>query len=736
MAKLILKSPYLKPLNSSHIAKYVNYIATREGVELAESTDKYLPATSKQINLIETLLKDYPELKESFEYEDYMKNPNRENATELISHAVESNLIERSRYIKYISERPGVEKISSHGLFSAEGVHINISEIGKQVVECHSNVWTHIISLRREDAERLGYNNVDAWRTLLRCHAVEIAREMRIDPEHFCWYAAFHNEGHHPHVHMVAFSTNPNEAYLSQKGIMNIKKSLANDIFRDDNKNTYVQKDIHRDDIKSLSAEIIKSLVENINHGVYENQEIESQLLELANKLSKTSGRMVYGYLKPDVKAIIDSIVDELQKDDRISQLYDLWYEKKFDTIKIYTDNLPTKTPLSLNKEFKSIKNMIIQEALDINADIHITDEGEMFNETEIEPTDNDAESVDQPTYSREFLELFVKAQKGNKWSQYGLAKYLLDESNDEYDPLKAVEWLEKSANQGYEVAQYKLGKLHLTGEEIPKDIDEALKWLISCAEDGNPYAQYALGKLYLKGEDIPKDLTKAVDYLLTSADQGNKFAMYTIGKLFCDGELVQKDIYNGLMYLKESARKGFIPADFYLGKLYYLGKDVPKDIDEAEHYLRKAATNDNPYAAYLLGRIYANEPEYRDLLEACKYFLQSANAGNSFGYYQLGKLFYYGGEGLDSDIPLAIQNLETASAMGNEYATQMIYSIQKHKNIMLSSSSLRILQSLARMMQRRIQDDSIKKQQQGIDRKEQQKINEKKQAHGLRISM
>lgn len=736
MAKIILKSPYLKPLNDSHISKYVNYIATRDGVVLAESTDKYLDATIKQQELIESLVKDYPEIKESFEYEDYMRNPNRENATEVISHAIENNLIERSRYVKYISERPGVEKISSHGLFTNEGVPINISQLGRELAENRSNVWTPIISLKREDAERLGYNSVNAWRTLLRLNANEIAREMHINPDNFRWYAAFHNEGHHPHVHMIAYSTRANEAYLTLDGIMNIKKLLSSEIFKHDNQYTYEAKDRHRDDIKSLSVEIIRTIVDNINNGVFDNPNIENQLMELANKLATTKGRMVYGYLKPELKAIIDSIVDELEKDERISKLYDLWYEKKFDTIRIYTDTLPQKESLSMNKEFKSIKNMIIQEALDINADIHITDEGEMFNETEIEPTDNDAESVDQPTYSREFLELFVKAQKGNKWSQYGLAKYLLDESNDEYDPLKAVEWLEKSANQGYEVAQYKLGKLHLTGEEIPKDIDEALKWLISCAEDGNPYAQYALGKLYLKGEDIPKDLTKAVDYLLTSADQGNKFAMYTIGKLFCDGELVQKDIYNGLMYLKESARKGFIPADFYLGKLYYLGKDVPKDIDVAEHYLRKAAINDNPYAAYLLGRIYANEPEYRDLIAACKYFLQSANAGNSFGYYQLGKLLYYGGEGLDSDIPLAIQNLETASAMGNEYATQMLYSIQKHKNIMLSSSSLRILQSLARMIQRRIQDDSIKKQQQGIDKKEQQKINEKKHAHGLRISM
>lgn len=735
MAKLILKSPYLKPLNDSHISKYVNYIATREGVVLAESTDKYLDATVKQQKLIESLVSDYPEIKESFEYEDYVKNPNRENATEVISHAIENNLIERSRYVKYISERPGVEKISSHGLFTNEGVPINISQLGRELAENRSNVWTHIISLKREDAERLGYNSVDAWRTLLRQSANEIAHQMHINPDNFQWYAAFHNEGHHPHVHMIAYSTRANEAYLTPNGIMNIKKLLSSEIFKHDNQYTYEAKDRHREDIKSLSADIIKTIVDNINNGVFDNPNIENQLMELANKLANTKGRMVYGYLKPELKAIIDSIVDELEKDDRISQLYDLWYEKKFDTIRIYSDTLPPKEPLSLNKEFKPIKNMIIQEALDINADVLITDEGEEFIDIVAEPNDNDTEN-NEINYSSDYLLLLSKANKGNKWSQYGLAKYLLDDTNDEYNPMKAVEWLEKSVEQGYEVAQYKLGKLYLVGDEIPKDVEKGLEYLIPCAENGNPYAQYALGKLYLKGDDVEMDLPKAFEYLLTSADQGNMYAMYTLGKLFCEGELVDKDMYYGEMYLKESARKGFLPAHYYLGKLYYLGSGVPKNIDEAEHYLRTAALHNNPYAAYLLGRIYSNELEYRDLNEAVKYFMQAANAGNSFGYYQLGKLYFYGGENLQSDISLAMEYLNIAAEQGNQYAVQMLYNIQRHHNIALGTGSLRLLQSLARMMQRRIQDDSIKKQQQGIDRKQQQKINEKKQAHGLRISM
>lgn len=295
MAKIILKSPYLKPVSSNHIKTYVKYIATRDGVVPAEDTSKYLEATVKQKALIQSLVKDFPDIEDSYEYQDYVENPNRENASELITCGIENNVIDRGIYLKYISERPGVEKISSHGLFTDEGVPIVISKIQNELENINSNVWTHIISLRREDAERLGYNNVQAWQNLLRCHANEIARYMHIPPENFRWYAAFHNEGHHPHVHMIAYSTYPKQAYLSKEGIMKMKSSLAMDIFRDDSSHYLAEKDLHRDNIKSLSVEIVHALVSDINNGIFDNPEIENKLVELAKRLANTSGKKVYG---------------------------------------------------------------------------------------------------------------------------------------------------------------------------------------------------------------------------------------------------------------------------------------------------------------------------------------------------------------------------------------------------------------------------------------------------------
>lgn len=370
MPRIIMKSPYIKPNSKTHIGNYISYIATRDGVEMADSTQKFMEATSVQKKIINKLLIDYPDSKDLYEYQDYLDKPNRGNADELILRIAEAHAElfgDREKYISYIAQRPRVEKISSHGLFTDGGVPIVLSNVQKEVAESKSNVWTHIISLKREDAERLGYNNAKAWMNLIRSQRNMIAENMKIAPENFRWYAAFHNEGHHPHIHMIAYSTKPNEAYLTEKGIENIKSNLAKVIFRQDLISIYQKQTEHRDRLRAEARDIVEDLVSKINSEIYISASIQHKLLELADRLSKTKGKKVYGYLKPDVKAIVDSIVDELANDNRIKKLYDLWYEQKENTIRTYTDEIPDRIPLAQNKEFKSIKNAIIKEALKLN---------------------------------------------------------------------------------------------------------------------------------------------------------------------------------------------------------------------------------------------------------------------------------------------------------------------------------------------------------------------------------
>ena len=387
MAKLVTKFKYLKPNRKVSTGGYAKYIATREGVEKIDDTKKFAPATAKQKNLIEKILKDFPDSKDMFEYADYIEKQNAGSASDFISRVMEDYAYEisgRKAYADYIATRPRAERFGSHGLFTDDGVQVQLSKVTEELDRHKGNIWTAIISIRREDAERLGFNTGARWRDMLRTQTEALAKNLKIPMENLRWYAAFHNESHHPHVHMIAYSTVENEGYLTQKGVENLRSSFAKDIFYQDLLCIYEKQTEHRDKLRAEARDIVENLVSKINSEIYISASIQHKLLELADRLSKTKGKKVYGYLKPDVKAIVDSIVEELASDGRIKKLYDLWYEQKENTICTYTDEIPDRIPLAQNKEFKSIKNAIIKEALKLN-----------LTEDEIEKSENtDEESV------------------------------------------------------------------------------------------------------------------------------------------------------------------------------------------------------------------------------------------------------------------------------------------------------------------------------------------------------
>lgn len=390
MAKLVTKFKYLKSNRKVSAGGYAKYIATREGVEKIDDTKKFAPATAKQKNLIEKILKDFPDSKDMFEYVDYLEKQNQGSASDFISRVMEDYAYEISgikAYAEYIATRPRAERFGSHGLFTDDGVQVQLSKVTEELDSHKGNIWTAIISIRREDAQRLGFNTGARWRDMLRTQTEALAKNLKIPMENLRWYAAFHNESHHPHVHLIAYSTVENEGYLTQKGVENLRSSFAKDIFQQDLLCIYERQTEHRDKLRAEARDIVEDLVANINCEIYVNASIQHKLLELADRLSKTKGKKVYGYLKPDVKAIVDSIVEELANDSRIKKLYDLWYEQKENTIRTYTDEMPDRIPLVNNKEFKSIKNAVIKEALKLN-----------FTEDEVEKNENtDEEPVSNP---------------------------------------------------------------------------------------------------------------------------------------------------------------------------------------------------------------------------------------------------------------------------------------------------------------------------------------------------
>ena len=386
MARLVTKFKYLKPNRKVSAGGYAKYIATREGVEKIDDTKKFAPATTKQKNLIEKILKDFPDSKDMFEYVDYLEKQNVGSALDFISRVMEDYAYEisgRKAYADYIATRPRAERFGSHGLFTDDGVQVQLSKVTEELDSHKGNIWTAIISIRREDAERLGFNTGARWRDMLRTQTEALAKNLKIPMENLRWYAAFHNESHHPHVHLIAYSTVENEGYLTQKGVENLRSSFAKDIFQQDLLCIYERQTEHRDKLRAEARDIVEDLVSKINSEIYISASIQHKLLELTDRLSRTKGKKVYGYLKPDVKAIVYSIVEELASDDRIKKLYDLWYEQKENTIRTYTDEIPERIPLAQNKEFKSIKNAIIKEALKL---IPNEDEAEESENTDEEP--------------------------------------------------------------------------------------------------------------------------------------------------------------------------------------------------------------------------------------------------------------------------------------------------------------------------------------------------------------
>lgn len=730
MAKLITKFKYLKPAARQSAGGYAKYIATREGVEKVDDTFKNDLPTEKQKKLIDKILRDFPDSKDMLEYEDYLKEPTLGNASEFISRALEDNAhkaVGVKTYADYIATRPRAERFGSHGLFTDDGVRVKLEDVSKELNEYDGNVWTVIISLRREDAERLGFNSGKRWRDMLRTQTEAIANSFKIPVEDLKWYAAFHNESHHPHVHLMVYSSEQAKPYLTQKGIMDLRSAFAKDIFTDDLHFTYEKQTEHRNALRTQSRDVIAEIVSRINSGVYDNPAVENKLLELADRLSKTSGKKQYGYLKADVKAIVNGIVSELANDKRIAALYDLWYEWREEVIRTYTEELPDRISLVDNPEFKSIKNVVIQEALNIAADRLIADEQDEQSDNVMEASEPKTDEVEE----REYTPAPKSVQRSRMWQLYQNAKELLDRESDAYDPNTAVNLLIEAAGLGCGVAKYRLGKMFLRGEDAPKNVEYALRWLEESVSEGNQYAEYLLGKTLLRGEDVEQNIRRAENLLRRSSNQGNRYASYTLGKTLLDGELLLQDIPEAIRLLTDSADKEFAAAQYQMGKLLYHGEVIQQDIARAIDYLERAAGQKNPYAAYLAGKIRLTEAEVKDVLRAIRNFEIAAENGNDYAEYQLGKIYLYGKK-VERDDTKAIAYLSSAAEHGNPYAEQLLHSIRSNRHWSAALGAIRLLHHLSRMIQNQL-DDEKREKAGAIDRKLKRRIDEKKQAHGLK---
>lgn len=582
MSKLIQKSGYIK---AGSARRYMKYIATREGVEIIRLDG---PVTDKQKALIQNLINDFPDEKNSFEYQDYLAKPTSATASAFISSAIDGNahtMQDENIYMKYIATRPRVEKRGEHGLFSSTP-DVDLKQALSELEKHEGNVWTFIFSLRREDAARLGYDSAASWKKLLMLHKAKIAETLGIPMDTFHWYAAFHDEGAHPHVHMMVWSDQPNQGFLTPDGIEIMRSKLTNTVFKDELQNLYVKKDLSYKELTAQAQDTMRELVQKMQSKIYVSPVIEQKMQKLVSALETAKGKKQYGYLNKETKQIVDSIMDELAKQPEVAQCYEVWNRLRDELEGYYKEKPREHLPLSQQKEFRAIKNMVIQEAEKIRLGTQTFEDEQMDDEPRQDiPLDTEPHSMREVLY------------EPNTQAEYPVA-----------------ERLERLWREGHPFAAHILGKLYRDGVEVPVDLAKAEQWFRISAEAGNDLSEYALGKMLLEQNRIQE----ALGWLDRAAAHGNSYAMYRLGKLCLTGDVVEKDTDTALQYFTAAAELGNPYAQYALGKLYLQGREVPRDTETALRWLECSAAQGNVYAQYLIDCA----DEYRDpslLLSATK---------------------------------------------------------------------------------------------------------------------
>lgn len=706
MSQLIVTSRYLKSGNQKNKTKrrnYTKYIATRETVEIRSQkfVDRNANATKNQKQLINDLINDFPESKRYLEYEDYEREPTIENAGELISTIVERNadvVGNRQNFVGYMAMRPGVEKRGSHGLFNEKDEPIILNQAANEIAEHKGNVWSHVVSLRREDAVRLGFDNSDAWRELVKRHISDIAKAQNIPLCNLKWYAAYHDTTHHPHIHLLVYSTNPKQGFLTKAGIDKIRSAFANDIFHDDLQSIYQEQTVSRDELKAVSKNEFESIVNMIASNDHTDPQLEELIRKLYIQLQNVKGKKVYGYLPMEIKETVNKIFSELAKDENIQQLYDKWCSLERLKYKTYTQKEAELPELVDNKVFQPVRNMIIRTVLNMKPfDANTEIEGSEPND---EYFDNTPQSMSplfdeaEPLAETETDESAAAIKYYIKWNdQYKKACKLIYGKDAKLNDFKKAEQLLLSESQrGNVLAVYDLGKLYSTDKLGERNEEtsiakytRALQGFLQIEPNSKklkPYVQYRIGKMFCYGLGTEQDYEKAFEWFERSAKQKNKFAQFSLANLYYYGSGVEKDLSQAFLWYQRSSSQGQPYAAYSIAQMYRYGEYVTKDNDTAQRYYQQALSaflkiesddmaNDDLF--YKLGQMFKlGLGTDSDVTKAIEYFRRSAEMNNKNGLFEYGKALLIG-EHIPQDADSAVKLLEKAVKLKNSNAKRFL---------------------------------------------------------------
>lgn len=706
MSQLIVTSRYLKNGNQKNKTKrrnYTKYIATRETVEIRSQkfVDRNANATKNQEQLINDLINDFPESKRYLEYEDYEREPTIENAGELISTIVERNadvVGDRQNFVGYMAMRPGVEKRGSHGLFNEKDEPIILNQAANEIAEHKGNVWSHVVSLRREDAVRLGFDNSDAWRELVKRHISGIAKAQNIPLCNLKWYAAYHDTTHHPHIHLLVYSTNPKQGFLTKAGIDEIRSAFANDIFHDDLQSIYQEQTVSRDELKAVSKNEFESIVNMIASNDRTDPQLEELIRKLYIQLQNVKGKKVYGYLPMEIKETVNKIFSELAKDENIQQLYDKWCSLERLKYKTYTQKEMELPELVDNKVFQPVRNMIIRTVLnmkpfDVNTEIENSEPNDEYIDNtpqSMSPLFDEAEPLEE----KETDESAAAIKYYIKWAdQYKKACKLIYGKDAKLNDFKKAEQLLLSESQrGNVLADYDLGKLYSTDKLGERNEEtsiakytRALQGFLQIEPNSKklkPYVQYRIGKMFCYGLGTEQDYEKAFEWFERSAKQKNKFAQFSLANLYYYGSGIEKDLSQAFLWYQKSSSQGQPYAAYSIAQMYRYGEYVTKDNDTAQRYYKQALSgflkienNDmaNDDLFYKLGQMFKlGLGTNSDVTKAIEYFRRSAEMNNKNGLFEYGKALLIG-EHIPQNTDSAVKLLEKAVKLKNSNAKRFL---------------------------------------------------------------
>lgn len=694
-------------------------------------------ATDKQIKLIDELINSLPNSEEMpFEYEDFRKAPTQKNASALISRLSEEVMENGSfdkvaNFVEYIAKRPSVYKVGEHGLFSG-GSNVGLDEAVKEVSNHEGNIYSHVLSLRRQDAQKLGYEKQKPFRDLVLAHIDEIAEAHNIKPENLIWYGAMHNTTYHPHMHLIVMSKDPKEGYFNKESIKNLKSKFAGDIFARERYELYINKDKALQSIQEEMKDSLNQLLKNPTDYISPKNQavITDKMIRLSQEYK---GSAKYGFQTQEVKQLVNDIErDIVNNNSKIKEMYKVWCDEKYKLDEYYVTK-PQVPDITENQYFTTLKNIILNQAKEIRNNTDISKIKD-YTATTRTSTVNQKYSITKD-YMKKFPDLIYYSDEPKDLSAssreiYDNMNYIFKSDSPETQDFKTLRTLVEDLNIRDGKTCRKLADCYNYGLGTQRDLDSAVMWYgIAADEYKDGMSSYKLGQMYLHGNNsveineelgnfyckqafyIFRDEIKNSEFFIgldkndenlsyfTDVSSSDAYKEYLMALMYMKGQGVEQDYFKAFNTFTLASENGYLHSNYYLGNMYYYDLGVPQDYIEAFNYYLKASEANDSYAYYRIAKMYLKgQGVEANIKKAEKFFLIAAENDNPFACYYLGNIYLTNNE-LDKSVKY-FEKAEDGNIAHASYKLGQIYTDEQSPLFNLQKSAEHFSRALSQYIE------------------------------------